>query len=157
MLAHKATHEAKVAAEVIAGEDAVFDARGDPVGRLHRPRGRVGRADRDAGQGGRHRVRGGEVPVGGVGPRARAGRATGLTKLLVDPESQRVLGAGIVGAERRRAHRRGRRWRSRWAPTPSDLGLTIHAHPTLIGDGRLRRGDRRGTITDLPPKRKRGT
>ena len=53
MLAHKATHEGKVAAEVIAGENVAFDAARDPVGRLHRSRGRVDRADRDRGQGAR--------------------------------------------------------------------------------------------------------
>ena len=49
MLAHKATHEGKVAAEVISGLDVEFDAKHDPVGRLHRPRGGVDGPDRDRG------------------------------------------------------------------------------------------------------------
>ena len=57
MLAHKATHEGKVAAEVAAGEKRAFDARVDPVGRLHGPRGRLGRAYRNRGQGEGHELR----------------------------------------------------------------------------------------------------
>ena len=71
MLAHKASHEAKVAAEVIAGHDVAFDVRADPERRLHGPRGRVDGAHRDAGEGGRDRDRDRGVPVGGVRPRAR--------------------------------------------------------------------------------------
>ena len=51
MLAHKATHEGKVAAEVIAGHDVTLRRQDDPVGRLHRPRGRLDGSDRDRGQG----------------------------------------------------------------------------------------------------------
>ena len=74
MLAHKASHEGKVAAEVIAGvPGAAFDPRAIPVGRLHRPGGRVDGTDRDGREGRRHRVREGRHPVVGIGTRARAG------------------------------------------------------------------------------------
>ena len=65
MLAHKATHEGKVAAEVIAGDERAFDARIHPLGRLHRPRGRLGGPHRDRGQGEGRRVRQGRLPLGG--------------------------------------------------------------------------------------------
>ncbi len=69
MLAHKAVHEGKVAAEVAAGHNRAFDARPDPVRCLHRPRGRLVRPDGDRGQGQGHQVRKGRVPMGRVWPR----------------------------------------------------------------------------------------
>ena len=76
MLAHKATHEGKVAAEVAAGHKSFFDARVDSVGRLHRSRDRLGRAHRDRGEGAGHRLREGGVPLGGERPLARRSAAT---------------------------------------------------------------------------------
>jgi dihydrolipoamide dehydrogenase len=64
MLAHKAMHEATVAAEVIAGQEQLLRRPRHPVGRLHRPGGGLGRRHRERGQGGRHRVRQGGLPVG---------------------------------------------------------------------------------------------
>ncbi len=72
MLAHKATHEGKVAAEVASGHKSAFDARVDPLGRLHRSGGRLGRRDRDGGQGEGAEVRQGGFPVGGERPLALA-------------------------------------------------------------------------------------
>ena len=72
MLAHKATHEGKVAAEVIAGQNVTLRRARDPLGRLHRSRGRLDGPDRDRGQGRGHRLREGVVPLGGVRPRAVA-------------------------------------------------------------------------------------
>jgi dihydrolipoamide dehydrogenase len=82
------------------------------------------------------------------------GRSEGLTKLLVDPESRRVLGAGIVGpnageliAEATLAVEMG--------ADAEDLGLTIHAHPTLSETVGFAAEMAEGTITDLyAPKRK---
>ena len=70
MLAHKAMHEGKVAAENTAGQDQLLRRHRHPVGGLHRPRGGLGRGHRERGQGGRGEVRQGRVPVG----RVRAGR-----------------------------------------------------------------------------------
>ena len=70
MLAHKATHEAKVAAEVIAGHKRFFDARVDSVGGLHRSRDRLGRPHGDRCEGEGHRLREGRVPLGGERPLA---------------------------------------------------------------------------------------
>ena len=88
MLAHKATHEGKVAAEVIAGQRRRVRRPGDPVGGLHRPRGGLDGPDRDRGQGRGRRVReGGRSPGPRRGGRSALGRDEGLTKLLVEPES----------------------------------------------------------------------
>ena len=72
MLAHKASHEGRVAVEVIAGENVAFAAARDSGGRLHRSRAGLGRPDRGAGAEGRPQGRGREVPVGRVGPRDHA-------------------------------------------------------------------------------------
>ena len=135
---------ATLAAEVIAGHDVVFDARGDPVGRLHRPRGRVDGSDRDRGQG-----QPGVPFEKAVFPWAASGRALalgrdeGMTKLLFEP--------GTAPGARRR-DRRGQRGRSdrrdgagdrarrrRRGPRPDDPSA-----PDAVGDGRLRRADGRG-------------
>ena len=72
-----------VAAEVIAGHDVAFDARGDPVGRLHGARGRLGRPHGDRGQGEGRRRRGGRrIPWAASGRRARHGAPRGATKLV---------------------------------------------------------------------------
>ncbi len=68
MLAHKATHEAKIAAEVAFGEKSFFDARTHSVSRIHRSRGRMGWADRTRGERAGHRLREGTVPVGSQWP-----------------------------------------------------------------------------------------
>ena len=72
MLAHKATHEAKVAAEVAAGHKSAFDARCIPVGGVHRSGNRLGRLDRNRSQGARHRIRQGNVSLGCERPFAGA-------------------------------------------------------------------------------------
>ena len=78
MLAHKASHEGRVAVEVIAGENVGVRAARDSRGRLHRSRDRVGRADRNAGGEGRPQGHDREVSVGRVGPRDHArSHATG--------------------------------------------------------------------------------
>ena len=95
MLAHKATHQGVVAAEVIAGQDVVFDAARDPVGGLHRPRGGVDGPHRDGGEGARaSRSR---------WPRSR-GRASG-----------RALGIGRAEG-RTKLHHSSRRRGGSWAP-----------------------------------------
>ena len=71
MLAHKAVHEAHVAAEAAAGQPSFFDARQIPIGRLHRSGGGVGRAHRGAMPGAGHQVRQGGVPLGGERARHR--------------------------------------------------------------------------------------
>jgi len=130
MLAHKATHEGLVAAHVAAGENAVFDAAAIPAVVFTDPEvAWVGLTERDA------RARDRKIAVARF-PWAASGRATtlgrddGLTKLILDPETERVLGAGIVGpgageliAEAALAVEMG--------AVAYDLAKTVHAHPTL--------------------------
>jgi dihydrolipoamide dehydrogenase len=155
MLAHKASHEAHVAAEVIAGEaGAAFDARGIPSVAYTEPElAWVGLTETQA------KADGTPYEVA-VFPWAASGRAlasgggAGRTKLLLDPATRRVLGAGIVGpnageliAEPGFALEMG--------ADIGDLALTIHAHPTLSETVGLAAEVALGTVTDLPPQRKR--
>jgi dihydrolipoamide dehydrogenase len=155
MLAHKATHEGKVAAEVIAGHDVVFEPRGIPSVAYTDPEvAWVGLTETEAKANG--------VPFEkGTFPWAASGRALGLareeglTKILVDPESRRVLGAGMVGpnagelvAEVALALELG--------ADAEDIGLTIHPHPTLTETVAFSAEAVEGTITDLyVPKKRR--
>lgn len=154
MLAHKATHEAKVAAEVCAGHKSGFDALVIPSVAYTDPEvAWVGLTENEAKEQG--------VAVGkGQFPWAASGRALGLdrtegmTKLLFDPETKRVVGAGIVGpgagdliAEAALAIEMG--------CDAEDIGLTIHPHPTLSETVAMAAEVFEGTITDLYiPKRK---
>ncbi|MEA2254750.1 MAG: dihydrolipoamide dehydrogenase [Solirubrobacteraceae bacterium] len=155
MLAHKATHEAKVAAEVIAGEDVAWDARSIP---------NVAYTDPEIAWTGLTETRAREegiayekasFPWAASGRSLAQGRDDGLTKLLVEPETRRVLGAGIVGpnageliAEAVHAIEVG--------SDAQDLGLTIHPHPTLSETVGFAAEMAAGTITDLmPPRAKR--
>ena len=113
------------------GHEDLLRRRGDPVGRLHRPRGRLGRPDRERGQGQGHQVRQGRVPLGGLAAarwRWAATRARPSCCSTRPPTA--LLGCGIVGpnagelvAEAALAIEMG--------ADAKDIGLTIHAHPTL--------------------------
>ena len=151
MLAHKATAEGHVAAEVIAGELSVSDPRGIPSVAYTEPEvAWVGLTETEA--------KDGDVAYEkAVFPWSASGRAlamegaSGLTKLLYDPETKRVLGAGIVGtgageliAEPGLALEMG--------ADVGDVALTIHAHPTLSETVTFAAEIADGTITDLPNK-----
>jgi len=154
MLAHKATHEGKVAAEVIAGHDVITDVRGIPAVAYTDPEvAWVGLNEVEA------RERGTPYETASF-PWQASGRALsmeaagGLTKLLVDPETRRVLGAGIVGAnageliaETVLALEMG--------ADAQDVGLTVHPHPTLSETVAFAAEVAEGTVTDLPPRRRR--
>ncbi len=93
--------------------------------------------------------------MGRLRPRLGLGRADGFTKLLLEPGTRRVLGAGIVGvnageliAETVLAHELG--------ANAEDIAKTIHPHPTLSETVGLAAELAEGTITDLIPKRARG-
>jgi len=156
MLAHKATHEARVAAEVAAGQRSFFDARVIPSVAYTDPEvAWAGVTETEAKAAG--------VPYGkGVFPWAASGRALslardeGLTKLLFDPASERLIGAGLVGpnagelvAEIAHAIEMG--------ADAADIALTIHPHPTLSETVGLSAEAFEGTITDLylPTKKKK--
>ncbi len=153
MLAHKASHEGKVAAEVAAGRKRAFDARVIPSVAYTDPEvAWVGLTETDA------KAQGIEVGKG-VFPWAASGRSLalnrdeGFTKLLFDPTTHRVLGAGIVGSnagdlisEVALAIEMG--------ADAHDLGLTIHPHPTLSETVGFAAEAFEGTLTDLYIPRK---
>ena len=148
LLAHKAMHEGKVAAEVAAGRKSAFDARVIPSVAYTDPEiAWVGLTETDA------RAKGiafkkGAFPWLASGRSLALGREDGFTKLLFDPESHRVLGGGIVGtnageliSEVALAIETG--------CDASDIGLTIHPHPTLSETVANAADAFEGTLTDL--------
>jgi len=153
MLAHKATHEAKVAAEVAAGRKSAFDARCIPSVAYTDPEiAWVGINETDA------KARGiefgkGQFPWAASGRSLALNRDEGFTKVLFDKDTHRVIGAGIVGtnagdliAEVGLAIEMG--------ADAADVGLTIHAHPTLSETVAFAAEAFEGTLTDLYiPKR----
>jgi dihydrolipoamide dehydrogenase len=153
MLAHKATHEGKVAAEAAAGEKSYFDARVVPSVAYTDPEvAWAGLTEEEAkAQGVRYRK--GSFPWAASGRALSLGRSDGLTKLLFDEATGRLLGAGIVGtnagdliAEAAHAIEMG--------SNAEDIGLTIHPHPTLSETVAFAAEAAAGTITDLYiPKR----
>ena len=149
MLAHKATHEGKVAAEVAAGQKSCVRRARDSVGRLHRSGNRLGRAHRDRGEGAGLQAREGPVPLDGERPFALARSRRGLHQAAVRP--------GLAPRPRRR-HRRhecgrpdlGGRARDRdGLRRAADIGLTIHPHPTLSETVAFAAEAFEGTLTDL--------
>jgi dihydrolipoamide dehydrogenase len=154
MLAHKATHEAKVAAEVIAGMPALFDPMTIPSVAYTDPEvAWMGLTETEAKAQGIDYEKG-AFPWAASGRALGIGRDEGLTKLLFDPETKRVLGAGIAGpsageliGEAVLAMEMGADY--------EDIGLTIHPHPTLNETIGFAAEVAHGSITDLPPPRKR--
>jgi len=155
MLAHKATHEAKVAAEVAAGEKSYFDARGIPSVAYTDPEvAWVGLTENEAKEKGvDYGVA--KIPWAASGRALSLGRDEGFTKLLFDKKTDRVLGGAIVGpnagdliAEIGLALEMG--------ADATDIGLTIHPHPTLSETVAFAAEAYEGTITDLyMPKKKK--
>lgn len=154
MLAHKATHEAKVAAEVIAGLPASFDPMTVPSVAYTDPEiAWMGLTETEAKANGIDYEKG-AFPWAASGRALGIGRDEGMTKLLFDPNTKRILGAGIVGpnageliGETVLALEMG--------ADAEDIGLTIHPHPTLNETICFAAEMAEGTITDLPPPKKR--
>ncbi|GAB4362463.1 MAG: dihydrolipoyl dehydrogenase [Gammaproteobacteria bacterium] len=155
MLAHKAAHEGKVAAEVCAGLKSHFDARVIPSVAYTDPEiAWVGVTEAEAKAQGR-KIGKGAFPWAASGRSLSLGRDEGMTKLIFDEESERVIGAGIVGpnagdliAEVALAIEMG--------CDAADIGLTVHPHPTLSETVAFAAEAFEGTITDLyMPKKKK--
>jgi dihydrolipoamide dehydrogenase len=154
MLAHKASHEGKVAAEVIAGNDVTFEPMAIPSVAYTDPEvAWTGLTETDAVDSGADYEKS-TFPWQASGRALGLARPDGMTKLLLDPESRRVLGAGVVGvnagdliAEATLA--------IEMAADAEDLGLTVHPHPTLSETLMMAAEKAEGTITDLyAPKRR---
>ncbi len=155
MLAHKATHEAKVAAEVAHGEKSYFDARTIPSVAYTDPEvAWVGLTELEAKEKG-IKYEKAQFPWAASGRALALGRDEGFTKMLFDPDSGRVLGGAMVGptagdliAEIGLAVEMG--------ADAADVGLTIHPHPTLSETVGFTAEAFEGTLTDLyMPKKKR--
>jgi dihydrolipoamide dehydrogenase len=153
MLAHKAMHEAKVAAEVAAGQKSAFDARVIPSVAYTDPEiAWVGLTETEA-KAKNIPYKKGSFPWLANGRSLSLGREEGFTKLLFDPDTHRVLGGGIVGtnagdliSEIALAIETG--------CDAADIGLTIHPHPTLSETIAGAADAFEGTLTDLfIPKR----
>ena len=130
MLAHKASHEGRVAVEVIAGENVVFDARAIPAVVFTDPEiAWCGLTEAQAVKEGRA-VSIAKFPWAASGRAITIDRVDGLTKLILDPETERILGVGLVGAGAGELIAEGV-LAIEMGANATDLKLTIHAHPTL--------------------------
>ena len=161
MLAHKAVHEAHVAAEVIAGEQrgdkelssAAFNARVIPSVAYTDPEVAWVGLTEDQAKAEGIKVKKGHFPWTASGRAIANGRDEGFTKLLFDAETHRILGGGIVGThagdmigEIALAIEMG--------ADEIDIGKTIHPHPTLGESIGMAAEVAHGTCTDLPPAKK---
>ena len=148
MLAHKATHEGKLAAEIIAGHKAAFDARTIPSVAYTDPDiAWMGLTETEAAKQGIDYERA-SFPWAASGRAIAMGRDEGMTKLLLDKNTRRILGAGMVGvnageliAETVLALEMG--------ADMEDISLTIHPHPTLSETVFFAAEIAEGSITDL--------
>jgi len=154
MLAHKAVHEAHVAAEAAAGEKSHFDASVIPSVAYTDPEvAWVGLTEDEAKAKG-IKLEKGHFPWAASGRAVANGRAEGFTKLLFDAETHRIVGGGIVGThagdmigEIALAIEMG--------ADAVDIGKTIHPHPTLGESIGMAAEVFEGVCTDLPPMRKK--
>jgi dihydrolipoamide dehydrogenase len=148
MLAHKAMHEAKVAAEVAAGEKRAFDVRAIPSVAYTDPEiAWAGLTETEA-KAKNIPFKKGSFPWVANGRSLSLGRDEGFTKILFDPETHRVIGGGVVGtnageliSEIVLAIETG--------CDATDIGLTIHPHPTLSETVAGAAEAFEGTLTDL--------
>lgn len=148
MLAHKATHEAKIAAEVVCGHKSFFDARTIPSVAYTDPEvAWMGLTETDAKEQG-VTIEKASFPWAASGRSLSMARSEGVTKIIYDPESKRILGAGMVGpnageliAEAVLALEMG--------ADIEDLALTVHPHPTLSETLNFAAEVAEGTVTDL--------
>jgi len=153
MLAHKATHEGKVAAEVISGHKVEFQALAIPSVAYTDPEvAWAGMTETEAKEQGLE-IEKASFPWAASGRALSIGRSEGATKLILDKQTRRVIGAGIVGvnagellAEAMLAIEMG--------ADAEDLSLTIHSHPTLSETVAFAAEMAEGTITDLYIRKK---
>jgi len=152
MLAHKAVHEAKVAAEVISGQKSGFDALTIPSVAYTDPEvAWTGKTEKELTTEG-IKFKKGVFPWAASGRSLSIGRSEGITKGLFDSESGKILGMGICGtnageliSEASLAIEMG--------CDMSDIALTVHAHPTLSETTAFAAEMVEGTITDLMPQK----
>jgi dihydrolipoamide dehydrogenase len=130
MLAHKASHEGRTAAEAIAGHKVAFEPNAIPAVVFTDPEiAWCGLTETQAQKDGRE-IKVAKFPWAASGRALTIDRTEGLTKIIFDPKTERVLGVGIVGAGAGELIAEGV-LAVEMAATATDLALTIHPHPTL--------------------------
>jgi dihydrolipoamide dehydrogenase len=153
MLAHKATHEGKIAAEVIAGEKVEFQAMTIPSVAYTDPEIAWAGITEEEAKDKNIEIEKSVFPWAASGRAISTNRTEGMTKLIFDKKTQRIIGAGIVGtnageliAETVLSIEMG--------ADAHDIGLSIHPHPTLSESVAMAAEVKEGTITDLYIKKK---
>jgi dihydrolipoamide dehydrogenase len=153
MLAHKATHEGKVAAEVIAGEKVEFQAMTIPSVAYTDPEIAWAGVTEEEARDKKIEIEKAVFPWAASGRAISTNRTEGLTKLIFDKKTDRIIGAAIVGtnageliAETVLSIEMG--------ADAHDIGLSIHAHPTLSESVAMAAEIKEGTITDLYIKKR---
>jgi dihydrolipoamide dehydrogenase len=130
MLAHKATHEGKVAAEVIAGQPSAFDVRAIPAVVYTDPQIAYCGLTEEQAQRENRRIDVNRFPWKASGRALTMDAPEGLTKMIVDPETKRILGVGIVGRDAEAIISEGV-LAVEMGALADDVALSIHPHPTL--------------------------
>ena len=155
MLAHKATHEGKVAAEVICGLPAAFDAKAIPAVIFTDPEiAWVGITESEAKEKSIPYEKG-EFPWAASGKSLAIGRNEGKTKIIFDPITKRTIGVGIVGPNAGDLISEGALAIEMGADA-EDISLTVHPHPTLGETFANAAEVFEGTVTDLYIPKKPG-
>jgi dihydrolipoamide dehydrogenase len=150
LLAHKATYEAKLVAEVIAGHDIELDIRGIPSVAYTDPEVAWVGLTETAARSMDLPHRSACFPWSASGRALSSDAAEGLTKLVLDPGTGRILGAGIVGSNAGELIAEAGLGLELESDS-QDLALTVHAHPTLSETLAIAAEIAQGTATDLPP------
>ncbi|MCL7451833.1 MAG: dihydrolipoyl dehydrogenase [Anaerolineae bacterium] len=151
MLAHKAMYEGKVAAEVIAGEPAAFDVRAIPAVVYTDPSiAWAGLMEPQAEKEGRE-IAVARFPWGASGRALTMGAPEGLTKMIFDPDTEHILGVGIVGRDAGEMIAEGV-LAIEMGAVAADLDLSIHAHPTLSETEEEAAGAFLGHATHILPR-----
>ena len=151
MLAHKAMYEGKVAAEVIAGEPSAFDARAIPAVVYTDPQLAWCGLTEDSARRENRSVKISRFPWVASGRAASMGVSGGITKIIVDAKTERVLGMGIVGREAGEMISEGV-LAVEMGALAEDLALSIHPHPTLSETEEEAAGAFLGSSTHILPR-----
>lgn len=154
MLAHKASHEAKVAAENIAGQNVIFNPKTIPSVAYTSPEiAWMGLTEKEAKKSGIAYNKG-KFPWGASGRALSVNATTGVTKVLFDKKTGKIIGAGICGSHAGELIHEALLALEKGA-TAEEISQTIHAHPTLAETFGFAAEIVTGTITDtLPPRKK---
>jgi dihydrolipoamide dehydrogenase len=152
MLAHKATHEGKIAAEVIAGQPSAFDVRAIPAVVYTDPQIAYCGLTEERAQKENRRIDVNRFPWKASGRALTMDTPEGLTKMIIDPETKRILGLGIVGRDAEAMISEGV-LAVEMGALADDVALSIHPHPTLSETAGEAAEIFLGTATHVLPKK----